>query len=323
MTVFLTQDVVSALPITTASPYLVALTNSGLVVGSASLATEDVIDGQQYLAIWGDDTETSEIIDGALAGEVLSFQLVDGDSLYDLDITFAGVNAYTTNGVLPAIGVSYNFNCSVNFGCMDANAFNYDEEATIDDGSCVDQVNGCTDDSFIEFNPLANVDDGSCVTDIVYGCTTAFFIEYDENANVDDGSCQTIIFLGCTDSNYIEYNIFANTDDGSCLTLVILGCTDASANNFNAEATDDDGSCDYGQSNCVFPEEWEGNTGVNMTVFLTQDVVSALPITSASPYLVALTNSGLVVGSASLATEDVLDGQLILRYGETIQRLQK
>ena len=88
---------------------------------------------------YGETIQRLQNFDGALAGEVLSFQLVDGDSLYDLDITFAGVNAYTTNGLLPAVGVSYNFNCSVNFGCMDANAFNYDEEANVDDGSCVDQ----------------------------------------------------------------------------------------------------------------------------------------------------------------------------------------
>ena len=59
---------------------------------------------------------------------------------------------------------------------MDENAFNYDDEATIDDGSCEDQVDGCTDNSFVEFNPLANVDDGSCLTVIVYGCTTVWFV---------------------------------------------------------------------------------------------------------------------------------------------------
>ena len=38
-----------------------------------------------------------------------------------------------------------------------------------------------------------------------------------------------------------------------------------------------------------------------MTVFLTSGVVSALPITSDTPYIVATTNLGLVVGSSSLA----------------------
>ena len=31
-------------------------------------------------------------------------------------------------------------------GCIDENAFNYDEEATEDDGSCVPFIDGCTDE---------------------------------------------------------------------------------------------------------------------------------------------------------------------------------
>ena len=232
MTVFLTQDVVSALPLTSSNPYIVVLANSGLVVGSSSLADEDLIDGQQYISVWGDDTETPEI-DGLVSGETLTFQFIDGVSLYDLEISFAGVNAYATNAILPALSLSYNLNCSPNFGCMDENAFNYDEEATTDDGSCVPFVDGCTDDSFLEFDSLANVDDGSCLTDIIYGCTTVWFVEYNENANVDDGSCNTVAIYGCTDSNYIEFDVHANVDDGSCNTLIVEGCTDVFADNYD------------------------------------------------------------------------------------------
>jgi len=242
MTVFLTSGVVSTLPITSNTPYVVATTNLGLVVGSSSLAQEDLIDGQQYLAVFGDDTETPEI-DGALAGDILSFQLIDGDSLYDLEISFAGVNQYITNGVLPALSATYNFNCAPNFGCMDETAYNYDDEATMDDGSCEAQVDGCTDNSFIEFNSLANVDDGSCLTVIIYGCTTVWFVEYDENANVDDGSCENVAIYGCTDSIYAEFNMFANIDDGSCENIAIYGCTDSNYIEFDFEANVDDGSC--------------------------------------------------------------------------------
>ena len=131
MTVFLTSGVVSALPITSDSPYIVALTSTGTVIGSSSLAQEALIDGQQYIAIFGDDTQTPEI-DGAVTGEILNFQLVDGDSLYDLEISFAGVNQYITNGVLPALSVTHNFNCP-NFDVW-TSAFDYDNEATMDDG---------------------------------------------------------------------------------------------------------------------------------------------------------------------------------------------
>ena len=105
-----------------------------------------------------------------------------------------------------------------------------------------------------------------------------------------------------------NYNPDAPVDDGSCM-FDIFGCTDPLALNHNPDATDDDGSCDYNHSECVFPPEFVGNTGGNMTVFLTSGVVSALPLTSSDPYIVALTGSGLVVGSASLAQNDLIGGQ--------------
>ena len=49
-----------------------------------------------------------------------------------------------------------------------------------------------------------------------------------------------------------------------------------SAINYNPDATTDDGSCVYDDTGCVFPLEFTGNTGVNMTVFLTSGVVSTL-----------------------------------------------
>ena len=56
------------------------------------------------------------------------------------------------------------------YGCTDSTAFNYDANATTDDGSCVAIVLGCTDDTLnndgsyaaSNYNVLANTDDGSC-----------------------------------------------------------------------------------------------------------------------------------------------------------------
>jgi len=50
-------------------------------------------------------------------------------------------------------------------GCIDSNANNYDEDATVDDGSC-------------EFDP-----------EPVEGCTNSTATNYDDNATVDDGTC--------------------------------------------------------------------------------------------------------------------------------------
>ena len=110
MTVFFTSSAIDALPLDSEAPYIVAISENGLIVGSNSFASADLVGGQQSLAIWGDDTSTPET-DGALASEVITFQLVDGNLLYDLNLTFAGVNQYTSNGSLPVLGGSAVLNC--------------------------------------------------------------------------------------------------------------------------------------------------------------------------------------------------------------------
>ena len=111
MTVFFTSGAISTLPLSSDSPYVVVSTPEGLTVGSASFASADLIGGQQSVAVWGDDTTTPEI-DGALNGEELTFQLIDGNSLYDLNLSFGGLNSFTTNGQLPVIASSAELNCS-------------------------------------------------------------------------------------------------------------------------------------------------------------------------------------------------------------------
>ena len=92
MTVFFTSGAIDALPIISDSPYIVAINLNGLTIGSASFASDDLIGGQQSIAVWGDDTATPDI-DGAVNGEEINFQLVDGNSLYDLNLAFAGPNS--------------------------------------------------------------------------------------------------------------------------------------------------------------------------------------------------------------------------------------
>ena len=110
MIVFFTSNAIGALPISSDSPFIVAISPSGLIVGSASVASTDLINGQQSVAIWGDDTSTPET-DGLLAGDVATFQLVDGNSLFDLDLSFAGSNSYSNNGTVPVISASATLNC--------------------------------------------------------------------------------------------------------------------------------------------------------------------------------------------------------------------
>jgi hypothetical protein len=65
--------------------------------------------------------------------------------------------------------------CEFAFGCTDAEACNYNDTATTDDGSCV--YPGCTDPSALNYDPTAGCDDGSCelcedgVVALLYVCT--------------------------------------------------------------------------------------------------------------------------------------------------------
>ncbi|MCP4798510.1 MAG: hypothetical protein GY893_01010, partial [bacterium] len=55
---------------------------------------------------------------------------------------------------------------SLDPGCMDPNADNYDPSANYDDGSC--EYWGCTDPNALNFDTGANTDDGSCEYSCVY-----------------------------------------------------------------------------------------------------------------------------------------------------------
>ena len=70
MTILLLNSFISNLTYQSNNPYLVVLNSSGLVVGSASVLDDNLINGQTSLSVWGNDTFTNEI-DGALEGEEL------------------------------------------------------------------------------------------------------------------------------------------------------------------------------------------------------------------------------------------------------------
>jgi hypothetical protein len=77
---------------------------------------------------------------------------------------------------------------------MNATATNYDENATVDDGSCVyppPPVLGCMNATATNYDENATVDDTSCVypPPPVLGCMNATATNYDENATEDDASC--------------------------------------------------------------------------------------------------------------------------------------
>jgi len=110
------------------------------------------------------------------------------------------------------------------FGCMRPNASNYNQDATVDDGSCIyvpvdqeQQIGGCMDTSSSNYNIDATYDDGSCiyVCDVIPGCTDPNAFNFNPEANTDDGSCVVPVY-GCTDQFAINYDPNANVDNNTC-----------------------------------------------------------------------------------------------------------
>ena len=256
--------------LSTSLPYVVAVTQNNLVVGSI-----EVLNGAQAgLVIYSDDPTTDDI-DGAQSGEVLSLYFLQDNEIFSLSTSISYQDGQIENISQPDNPVLYCFGLEP-FGCMDPSAYNYNSAANTDDGSCEDIVEGCTDVSAFNFSPTANVNDGTCIA-VVNGCIDngseisgsgqindldddglpAF--NYNPLANTDDETCIAIV-SGCIDNgseirvsfqvNEIDvdglpafnYNPLANTDDGSCVS-VVTGCMDDLACNYNTTANTDDNSC--------------------------------------------------------------------------------
>ncbi len=80
-------------------------------------------------------TSTPEV-DGAAANAAISFQLVDGESLYDVQMP-SSVSFVANSFVAQTSAGALALNCAPAVsGCTDASADNYNSEAIEDDGSC-------------------------------------------------------------------------------------------------------------------------------------------------------------------------------------------
>ena len=169
----------------------------------------------------------------------------------------------------------------VSEGCTNPDSDNYDALATDDNGSCYRE--GCTNSDSDNYDSLATVDNGSCFRE---GCMNSDSDNYDALATVDDGSCYR---EGCTNSDSDNYDALATVDDGSCYRE---GCTLDWADNYDSLATTNPNE---------LPEQWFGNTGVNMTIMLLPEFINLLPTSDVNAYVVALSSTGNVIGSASVS----------------------
>jgi hypothetical protein len=138
-------------------------------------------------------------------------------------------------------------------GCIYLNACNFNDEATIDDGTCVfDGCFGCIDVDACNFDPVAYIDDFSCSYTVVgYDCVGLCLSDVDT-----DGICDEFEVLGCQDTTACDYDCDA-TDSGSC-DFSCLGCTYDIAANYDVTVTIDDGSCTF-NTDPICPEDVNGD----------------------------------------------------------------
>ena len=141
---------------------------------------------------------------------------VDGAWTYGaVNCTDGSTTSADSNCPYPVCGIAV-------AGCMDSTAYNYNPQATSDDGSCEPVVEGCTWESADNYNPDANTNDGSCYT-TYYGCTDSLALNFDSGANTDDGSClydNASLTNALSLQGVIDFTVPSGGSDGKAIHLV-------------------------------------------------------------------------------------------------------
>ncbi|MDG1395921.1 MAG: hypothetical protein P8P86_05095, partial [Flavobacteriales bacterium] len=274
MSIMLLPEFINSLNVTNENAYLVALNQNGLVIGSLNLF--DV--SQASFPIWGDDSATA-IVDGAFAGEVVSFQIVDGIYLSDI-IMPSSVN-FTPNGVI-SISTSasiipinypslYEGNTGANMTVMLQPEF-------------INSLNVTNENAYI----VAKNQNGMVIGSLnLFGVSQASFPIWGDDTSTPevDGAAanESITFQLVNGTELFDVSMpssVAYVTNGISVQVTAAGLIQ----NYNP---------------LLITNEFD-NPGSNMTVILLPEFINSLNVTNENAYLVALNQNGLVIGSLNL-----------------------
>ena len=171
-------------------------------------------------------------------------------------------------------------------GCLDANACNYNSNATCNDLSlCNYDCTGCTDPNAPNYNPNATIDDGSCCSEEnwatattnvnayihIWGASNGVDLFVYTQANIpfefcledgcylyeafgSDPALSTIIVIQKNGITYLEVSSLFTNSNGNFSVNATPGCPDPTACNYNPESTCPDWlSCTYNCQGCTDP----------------------------------------------------------------------
>lgn len=146
-----------------------------LVLGDENISEGDllggfyIIDNQLYCAgyatwengdfsipLWTDDPNTEEI-EGYIIGQPLYWIIQQNSTLYHYVVEVTSTEVENIIFIIDMVLVP-----ELAIGCTDSDAFNFNPQATMEDGSCVPYIYGCTDELACNYDANANTDDGSC-----------------------------------------------------------------------------------------------------------------------------------------------------------------
>ena len=101
-------------------------------------------------------------------------------------------------------------------GCTEQGACNYEEDNTIDDGSCdFTSCLGCIDPEACNYDHFSTQDDDSCEYESCGGCTLEGYCNFDSEATYDDGSCTN-------NCEYCKEGTRWDNEMGSCVVSVLF-----------------------------------------------------------------------------------------------------